>query len=107
MQESPQFRLDFGMLAFLTNAGRINTTMACQSLYNTLRNLLIDRRIVFPEMRTALRTYHAIPSLQKTDGNLQDAPRIKNALKAAVTDAESVSTPHDVVSRQVRLFVVV
>ena len=36
--------------------------------------------LVFPEMRTALRTYHPVPSLQKTDGNLQDAPRIKNIL---------------------------
>ena len=45
-------------------------------------------------MRTALRTYHPVPSLQKTDGNLQDAPRIKNALKACVIpDVEAKGAP--------------
>jgi Ino eighty subunit 1 len=34
-------------------------------------------------MRTALRTYNPIPSLQKSEGNAQDAPRIKSALKGA------------------------
>lgn len=44
--------------------------------------------VVFPEMKTALRSYHPVPSLQKTDGNLQDAPRIKNCLKAALLPFE-------------------
>ena len=62
--------------------------------------------LVFPEMKTALRTYHPVPSLQKTDGNLQDAPRIKNCLKAALlpTEAKTVppSTLSDVSERLVR-----
>jgi Ino eighty subunit 1 len=48
---------------------------------------------VFPEMKTALRTYHPVPSLQKTDGNAQDAPRIKNCLKAALLPAEIKGEP--------------
>jgi len=47
----------------------------------------------FPEMKTALRTYHPVPSLQKTDGNAQDAPRIKNCLKAALLASEFKSVP--------------
>ena len=39
-------------------------------------------------MKTALRSYHPVPSLQRTDGNLQDAPRIKNCLKAALLPTE-------------------
>ncbi|KAI6158760.1 hypothetical protein EDD17DRAFT_1511899 [Pisolithus thermaeus] len=42
---------------------------------------------------TALRTYHPVPSLQKTDGNAQDAPRIKNCLKAALLPSELKSMP--------------
>jgi hypothetical protein len=49
--------------------------------------------LVFPEMKTALRSYHPVPSLQKTDGNLQDAPRIKNCLKAALLPFEARGTP--------------
>lgn len=56
-------------------------------------------------MKTALRTYHPVPSLQKTDGNAQDAPRIKNCLKAAVLPSEirtvSPSTPDEVLARLV------
>ncbi|OBZ79561.1 Ino eighty subunit 1 [Grifola frondosa] len=66
MVETPAFAIEFAKISLLTNVGRINTTMA-----------------FFPEMKTALRTYHPVPSLQKTDGNLQDAPRIKNCLKAS------------------------
>jgi len=44
-------------------------------------------------MKTALRTYHPVPSLQKTDGNAQDAPRIKNCLKAALLPAEIKGEP--------------
>lgn len=59
----------------------------------------------FPEMKTALRTYHPVPSLQKTDGNAQDAPRIKNCLKAALlpTEFKSLppSSPDEVLERRV------
>jgi Ino eighty subunit 1 len=34
-------------------------------------------------MKTALRTYNPVPSLQKSAGSAQDAPRIKSALKGA------------------------
>ena len=44
-------------------------------------------------MRTSLRTYHPVPSLQKTDGNLQDAPRIKNLLKACQLPHETDNVP--------------
>jgi hypothetical protein len=44
-------------------------------------------------VKTALRTYHPVPSLQKTDGNAQDAPRIKNCLKAALLASEFKSVP--------------
>ncbi|CCM02787.1 uncharacterized protein FIBRA_04896 [Fibroporia radiculosa] len=83
--DSPDFGLEFAKMALLSNVGRINTTMA-----------------FFPEMRTALRTYHPVPSLQKTSGNLQDAPRIKNILKSCHLDSETPSvtlSPADVHSR--------
>lgn len=57
-------------ICLLVNAGRMNTTV----------NFV-------PEMRSNLRTYHSIPSLQ-TDANtgyitpLQDTPRLKSILKA-------------------------
>jgi Ino eighty subunit 1 len=54
-------------------------------------------------MKTALRSYHPVPSLQKTDGNVQDAPRIKNCLKAAFLPGEQKSappsTPADILAR--------
>jgi len=57
-------------------------------------------------MKTALRTYHPVPSLQKTDGNAQDAPRIKNCLKAALLPSElksmPPSTPEEILQKSVR-----
>ena len=57
-------------------------------------------------MKTALRTYHPVPSLQKTDGNAQDAPRIKNCLKAALLPSEAKgvppSTPEEILEKSVR-----
>jgi len=47
----------------------------------------------FPELRTQLRTYHPVPPLQKTDGNLQDAPRIKNILKDCFLSSEGKGAP--------------
>ncbi|KAI0702493.1 hypothetical protein BC835DRAFT_1263785 [Cytidiella melzeri] len=76
MVDTPEFAIEFAKIALLTNVGRINTTMA-----------------FFPEMKTALRSYHPVPSLQKSDGNLQDAPRIKNCLKAALLPFEFKTTP--------------
>ncbi|KAG6897333.1 hypothetical protein C0992_002391 [Termitomyces sp. T32_za158] len=76
MVETPAFATELAKISLLTNVGRINTTMA-----------------FFPEMKTALRTYHPVPSLQKTNGNAQDAPRIKNCLKAALLPSEIKSVP--------------
>ncbi|KAI0815270.1 hypothetical protein BC629DRAFT_1645229 [Irpex lacteus] len=76
MVDTPEFAIEFAKIALLTNVGRINTTMA-----------------FFPEMKTALRSYHPVPSLQKSDGNLQDAPRIKNCLKAALLPFEFKTAP--------------
>nr|GAT49779.1 predicted protein [Mycena chlorophos] len=72
MLDNPRFALELAKISLLTNVGRINTTMA---------------------LKTALRTYHPVPSLQKTDGNAQDAPRIKNCLKAALLPSEYKSVP--------------
>ncbi|KAI5991619.1 hypothetical protein EDD15DRAFT_2368962 [Pisolithus albus] len=86
MVETPAFAVELAKISLLTNVGRINTTMA-----------------FFPEMKTALRTYHPVPSLQKTDGNAQDAPRIKNCLKAALLPSElksmPPSTPEEILER--------
>ncbi len=62
--------------------------------------------LVFPEMKTALRTYHPVPALQRTNGNLQDAPRIKNILKTCFLPDEAqgmVTTPNDVLARSVSM----
>jgi len=74
MQETPEFATDFAKMSLLANVGRVNTTMT-----------------FLPEMRTALRTYHPVPSLQKVDANLQDAPRIKNILKACSLKDEAAT----------------
>jgi hypothetical protein len=66
--------------------------------------MIIFSCVVFPEMKTAIRTYHPIPALQKTEGNLQDAPRIKHILKASFLAEESnipPITPQDIISRSV------
>ncbi|KAJ7492890.1 hypothetical protein FB451DRAFT_1336690 [Mycena latifolia] len=82
MVETPAFAVELGKISLLTNVGRINTTMA---------------------LKTALRTYHPVPSLQKTDGNAQDAPRIKNCLKAALLPSEfravPPSTPDEILAK--------
>lgn len=67
----------FLRLCLLVNIGRINTTYA-----------------FYPEMRTILRAYHAVPSLQQTPmarKAMQDAPRMKNSIKAVKTVAEAES----------------
>lgn len=69
--------------------------------------IVLTKLLVFPEMKTALRTYHPVPSLQKTDGNAQDAPRIKNCLKAALLPSElksmPPSTPEEILEKSVRM----
>ncbi|PPQ70750.1 hypothetical protein CVT24_000861 [Panaeolus cyanescens] len=85
MAESSVFALDFAMLSLLVNVGRVNTTMS-----------------FFPEMKTTIRTYHPIPSLQHTNGNMQDAPRIKHILKTSLLESElsnPPATPAEIVSR--------
>ncbi|KAK7064446.1 Ino eighty subunit 1 [Favolaschia claudopus] len=82
----PEFPTDFGKLCLLTNAGRIASTMS-----------------FFPEMRTAQRTYHPIPCLQRTNGNLMDAPRIKSILKTCILEGDTakngLATPAQVLAR--------
>lgn len=110
MVETPEFAIEFAKIALLTNVGRINTTMACK--FSVAQNACFllpfswsHVYIVFPEMKTALRSYHPVPSLQKTDGNLQDAPRIKNCLKAALLPTEfkvsPPSTPAEILEKAV------
>jgi len=55
-------------------------------------------------MKTTLRSYHPVPALQRTPGNLQDAPRIKHILKAAAVEGEPATPlrlPIDILSRLV------
>ncbi|KAJ7630680.1 hypothetical protein FB45DRAFT_1027876 [Roridomyces roridus] len=86
--ESPStFATDFAKLSLITNVGRIATNMS-----------------FFAEMRTAQRTYHPIPSLQRTNGNLLDAPRIKAILKSCTLEGDAntksaLATPAQVLAR--------
>ncbi|KAI6045005.1 hypothetical protein EDC04DRAFT_2598969 [Pisolithus marmoratus] len=73
MIETPAFSVELAKISLLTNVGRINTTMACTS-----------ETSFFPLGR---------PNQLKTDGNAQDAPRIKNCLKAALLPSELKSMP--------------
>ncbi|KAG6845963.1 hypothetical protein H0H87_011011 [Tephrocybe sp. NHM501043] len=93
MVETPAFATELAKISLLTNVGRINTTMACEVPMHCDDYVSHIDSLVFPEMKTALRTYHPVPSLQKTNGNAQDAPRIKNCLKAALLPTEIKSTP--------------
>lgn len=106
MVETPAFAIEFAKISLLTNVGRINTTMACTRSILLPRQIELTLYLVFPEMKTALRSYHPVPSLQKTDGNLQDAPRIKNCLKAALLPFEAKgnppSTPTAIIDKAVR-----
>ncbi|KAL7417644.1 hypothetical protein BDY24DRAFT_375594 [Mrakia frigida] len=78
----PIFSRAMAMMSLLVNVGRVNTTLA-----------------FYPEMRTILRTYHAIPSLQKSEASkkhLQDAPRMKAALKGVLLDSERLHVPFSI-----------
>jgi hypothetical protein len=79
----------YAKICLLVNVGRINTTFA-----------------FYPDMRTVLRTYHSVPSLQKTQAtrkSLQDAPRMKNALKAIRLSTEAADVPASLEVVQARL----
>ncbi|KAJ7597245.1 hypothetical protein C8J56DRAFT_313447 [Mycena floridula] len=85
MREAPDFAVDFGAISLLVNVGRVNTTMS-----------------FFAEMKTTIRTYNPIPCLQRTNGSLQDAPRLKAILKASLLPEEYKSfpsTPSDILAR--------
>lgn len=73
-----QAGIRIAMVCLLVNWGRMNTTLN-----------------FFPEMKTILRTYHPIPSLQTHDSQdykqLQDAPRLKSILKGASEADEPTS----------------
>ncbi|KAG2023263.1 hypothetical protein CC2G_000936 [Coprinopsis cinerea AmutBmut pab1-1] len=77
IMDSPDFARDFAMLALLVNVGRINTSMS-----------------FFAETKTPKCTYHPIPSLQRTGGNLQDGARIRHVLKAGLLNNETPLPPH-------------
>ncbi|KAK6201071.1 uncharacterized protein RJT21DRAFT_84966 [Scheffersomyces amazonensis] len=69
-----RWSLSVAKVCLLVNAGRMNTTI----------NFV-------PEMRSTLRTYHSIPSLQADplghgSIQLQDTPRLKSILKAVCED---------------------
>lgn len=73
-QTDDLFGLCFLKLNLLINIGRINTTLA-----------------FYPTMKTALRSYHPIASLQQDEAarsQFQDAPRLKAILKGAIIDRE-------------------
>ncbi|WFD25440.1 RNA helicase [Malassezia nana] len=69
-----EYAEDFSKVCLLVNVGRINTTLA-----------------FYPEMKTILRSYHPVPSLQQSENtrrNMQDAPRMKSLLKAVLLPHE-------------------
>ncbi|KAI5477343.1 hypothetical protein MNV49_006485 [Pseudohyphozyma bogoriensis] len=86
--DNPAFAISFCKIALLINVGRVNTTMA-----------------FYPNMKTALRTYHPVPSLQADEPSrkdMQDAPRIKGILKGCYLDWEvtdQAQTLKDVATR--------
>jgi hypothetical protein len=61
-----------------------------------LRRVSLTPPAVYPSMKTALRTYHPVPSLQTDETSrkdMQDAPRIKGILKACFLDWEVTQQP--------------
>lgn len=74
-----EYAEDFAKVCLLVNVGRINTTLA-----------------FYPEMKTVLRSYHPLPSLQNNENtrrNMQDAPRMKSLLKGVLIDTERPAPP--------------
>lgn len=77
--DDEEYAEDFAKVCLLVNVGRINTTLA-----------------FYPEMKTILRSYHPIPSLQNNENtrrNMQDAPRMKSLLKGVLIDTERPAPP--------------
>jgi hypothetical protein len=70
--------------------------------------VLLLSSYLMQEMRTILRTYHAVPSLQHNPNSrkfLQDAPRMKASLKGVLLEEEKGSIPYtlpEVIRRKVR-----
>ncbi|KAG8797448.1 hypothetical protein FRB91_011163 [Serendipita sp. 411] len=87
MEQFPEFGLVMAQVCLLVNIGRINTTLA-----------------FYPDMRTALRYYHSIPSLQRdetTRQHMYDAARMKTVLKGCTgNESPPASTPAEILSRQ-------
>lgn len=81
--KDPEMGINVSKVCFLVNAGRINTTV----------NFL-------PDMRSAFRTFHSLPSLQSDHNGprkpLQDTPRLKSILKAVCDGQEHLQTLLDV-----------
>lgn len=65
---------------------------------------------VYPEMKTVLRTYHPIPSMQLDEfskKNLQDAPRMKAQLKGCHLPSDAENPPDslaEVIRRAVSIY---
>ena len=94
MAQSPDYATDFGMLALLTNVGRLSATMGCTRSALSLFMHGANANAVFPEMKTAVRTYHPVPSLQRTgDNNMLDMPRIKTIIRGALLETERNGIP--------------
>ncbi|KAH0838468.1 hypothetical protein J3R83DRAFT_6782 [Lanmaoa asiatica] len=96
MVETPAFASRTGQDLFIDERGAHQHNNGMYALVSRIMHgssIVLIKLLVFPEMKTALRTYHPVPSLQKTDGNAQDAPRIKNCLKAALLPSELKSMP--------------
>ncbi|PVG04594.1 hypothetical protein CPB86DRAFT_771281 [Serendipita vermifera] len=87
MEQFPEFGLVMAQVCLLVNIGRINTTLA-----------------FYPDMRTALRYYHSIPSLQRdetTRQHMYDAARMKTVLKGCVgNENPPATTPQEILDRQ-------
>lgn len=110
MVADENFAEDFAKVCLLVNAGRINTTLACEwwSKRRALKALRLARLcanapcpfhcplVVYPEMKTILRSYHPLPALQRSENtrrHLQDAPRMKSLLKSVLLDGEKPGLP--------------
>ncbi|CEQ40538.1 SPOSA6832_02160, partial [Sporobolomyces salmonicolor] len=100
---TPEFAINYCKLCLLVNVGRINTTLACTSTAphrgcfpSPLTRSHFRFPLVYPNMKTALRTYHPVPSLQTepiSQKDMSDAPRIKGMLKMAFLDWEVNNAP--------------
>lgn len=112
MEHTPDFGTVMAQVCMLVNVGRINTTLACEHVtvpsltYSITPETSLYSRYdtVYPDMRTALRTYHSIPSLQRNEGTRQhmyDAARMKTVLKGCTAkETPPIATLRDLLSRQ-------